>query len=277
MVKQRENVWRKKLLRVLSHQEFCSECSPFDTPMESTSSKPSLTLTIPPQRNVVYASYRQVWIFCFLQSTQSFPLKKENPLISSIRFVKVEFCSIIPDFIIGSSICCLFLSLSYHCRNPEYIKGRVRELFHSPYLPHRTSSSFPYRTCYLLCLVNTNDINSAKAMQELNFLGVKENITLLLAWSNEQMAQHLMLMCQLEKYSFSSYRPKQRESHEEQCIDVLTSIPSITKNDAYRLLGTFGVCFEGLLLLLLLYIYIHFFSILPSYFLFDLLFFILFI
>lgn len=109
-------------------------------------------------------------------------VQRDNPFLKAIKIVRIEFCSIIPDFIIGNNICCLFLSLKYHCRNPEYIKRRINELFHSPYLPSRSSSSYPYRSCFLLCLVNTNDVNSSIAIEELNILGVKENITLLLGW-----------------------------------------------------------------------------------------------
>ena len=112
----------------------------------------------------------------------SFLLQKDNPFLKSVNKVTIEFQSIIPDFIIGNSICCLFLSLKYHCRNPEYIRGRIRELLHSAFTPARNSPNFPFRLCYLLCLVDTNEINAASAMRELNVLGVKEQITLLLAW-----------------------------------------------------------------------------------------------
>ena len=111
-----------------------------------------------------------------------FTPQKENPFLKFVTLIPIRFTSIIPDFIVGSTTCCLFLSLKYHIRNPEYIKGRFRELLHSPYTPQRTSSNFPYRCCILLCLVNTNDVNASLALQNLNLMCVQENVTLILGW-----------------------------------------------------------------------------------------------
>ena len=116
-----------------------------------------------------------IYLFC---------IQKDNPFLRLVTLVPVQFCSIVPDFIIGKSTCCLFLSLKYYGRYPEYIKGRFLELLHSPYR-QRTSASFPYKNCFLLCLVDTNNANAALAMQELNLVCVKENVTLMLAWRSD--------------------------------------------------------------------------------------------
>jgi hypothetical protein len=42
--------------------------------------------------------------------------------------VRWEFAEIIPDFMVGASACCLFLSLRYHLLHPDYVYNRIRQL-----------------------------------------------------------------------------------------------------------------------------------------------------
>ena len=70
------------------------------------------------------------------------------------------------------------------------------------------------------------------------------------------MAQHVTLLCELEHRSARSItgRPAD-ESHTGKCVDVLTTIPSVTKSDAARLLASFEVCVS-----IFLYLFLHYVS-----------------
>lgn len=52
--------------------------------------------------------------------------QKGNPVLSCIRNVQWEMVSdLIPDYVVGSSTCALFLSVKYHLLHPKYILGRM--------------------------------------------------------------------------------------------------------------------------------------------------------
>ena len=42
--------------------------------------------------------------------------------------MRYQFTDIIPDFMVGASACCLFLSLRYHLLHPDYVYLRIRQL-----------------------------------------------------------------------------------------------------------------------------------------------------
>ncbi|KAH7826204.1 DNA excision repair protein ERCC-1 [Monocercomonoides exilis] len=182
----------------------------------------SLTLPFHPPKNTLFASLRQ----------------KGNPFLSYIKQCKIEYKPVIPDFIIGEHVCALFISLRFHLRNPRYLQQRVDELLHSS--SKSSHASFPYRSRYLLCLIDTNDVNANNALKKLNILGVKENISLLLAWSNEQMANHVEKLVALQQRGIDVIMGKGSEGAFAKATDCLTTIPSITKHDAHRLLHAFG-------------------------------------
>jgi DNA excision repair protein ERCC-1 len=58
------------------------------------------------------------------------PKQKGNPLIEHFKGnVAWEFNpNLVPDYLVGESSCCLFLSLKYHRLHPEYIRVRMRDL-----------------------------------------------------------------------------------------------------------------------------------------------------
>ena len=57
--------------------------------------------------------------------------QRKNPIIANklLRNVEYEFASgIVPDFVLTSTACALFLSMRYHQLKPTYISQRVDEL-----------------------------------------------------------------------------------------------------------------------------------------------------
>lgn len=57
------------------------------------------------------------------------PKQRGNPILKSIVNIPWEFDeSIIPDYLIGSTACVLYLSLRYHQLNPDYIHNRLKLL-----------------------------------------------------------------------------------------------------------------------------------------------------
>ena len=128
--------------------------------------------------------------------------------------------------------CALFLSLRYHNLHPNYIHRRVAEL----------KSDFEYRM--LLCLVDIED--SAASILFLNDLCVQNNLTLILAWSEEEAARYLETVRAFDGKDptpvIGKHEPK---THIEKIIRALGSVPSVNKSDASQLLTQFG-CFRNL-------------------------------
>lgn len=57
------------------------------------------------------------------------PKQRGNPILKSITNIPWEFDeAIIPDYIVGTTNCVLYLSLRYHQLNPDYIHTRLKLL-----------------------------------------------------------------------------------------------------------------------------------------------------
>jgi DNA excision repair protein ERCC-1 len=67
-------------------------------------------------------------------SLQVNPNQKGNPVLKHIRNVHWQFINgregdaMMPDYVLGSSISAVFLSLRYHLLKPEYIHTRMRNV-----------------------------------------------------------------------------------------------------------------------------------------------------
>lgn len=158
--------------------------------------------------------------------------QRGNPIIEHIRNVPYKFSELVPDYIMAATRCALFLSLRYHNLHPNYIHRRVAEL----------KSDFEYRM--LLCLVDIED--SAASILFLNDLCVQNNLTLILAWSEEEAARYLETVRAFDGKDptpvIGKHEPK---THIEKIIRALGSVPSVNKSDASQLLTQFG-CFRNL-------------------------------
>lgn len=132
----------------------------------------------------------------------------------------------VPDYIMGSNRCALFLSCKYHKLHPTYIHRRIAEL----------GKDFELRI--LLTLVDMDD--NASTLLFLNHLAVLNNMTLILSWSEEEAARYLETFKAFEKKDASLIQKREKETHSEQIADVLASIRSINKTDSHQLLSQFG-------------------------------------
>lgn len=56
------------------------------------------------------------------------PNQKGNPLLAHITKVQYEFEDIVPDYIVSTKTCIIFISLKYHLVKPDYIRNKIRQL-----------------------------------------------------------------------------------------------------------------------------------------------------
>jgi DNA repair protein Rad10 len=104
--------------------------------------------------------------------------QRGNPLLRLLRLIPWAFSAdIVPDYVMGSTTCAIFLSIKYHLLHPKYVERRITEL----------GRTFRLR----ILLVYVDDLNSTKALFDLNKICFMSDVTLVLAWSNEECARYL--------------------------------------------------------------------------------------
>jgi len=149
-----------------------------------------------------------------------------NRVLKYIRNIGWEFGNIVPDFIMASDACSLYLSLRYHLLHPTYIGTRVQQLKNS------------FRLRVLMCLVDIED--STKPLQELAVFAIRFDLTLILAWSNEEAGRYLESYKMLEHKGPELLKERAKDDHQGKLRDVLTAVRSVNKTDAANLLANFG-------------------------------------
>ncbi len=154
--------------------------------------------------------------------------QRGNGLLRFVRNVPYAYSKIIPDYILGSNRCALFLSFRYHKLHPNYIHRRIAEL----------KNDFDLRV--LLCLVDVED--NASILLQLNKLCAVNSLSLLLAWSEEECARYLESFKVFEHSDFYQIQQskKTETSYDEQVWQVLTKSRSLNKPDCQQLLLQFG-------------------------------------
>ncbi|KAK2946870.1 putative DNA excision repair protein ERCC-1 [Blattamonas nauphoetae] len=143
--------------------------------------------------------------------------------------------------------------MDYHLQHPTYISRRIAELDSAPtqtlptptsFQSHRQQSSSHHRTYqsrFLIVLADSKQkSNIQNALFYLNVLGVKQNITLILAWSEQQVASHLEMLCYLQSQNIQPFEGYASMSDVDRALDLLTSVPHITLSDAELLIQNFG-------------------------------------
>ncbi|KAI8906003.1 restriction endonuclease type II-like protein [Gorgonomyces haynaldii] len=146
-------------------------------------------------------------------------VQKSSPLL---RYIKAfEIADIPADFMVGDQHCCLYLSLKYHSVHPEYIYIRLRKLGDG------------YRLRILLVVV---DVDQPKnSLVELTKTCLDFNMTLILAWSDEEAAKYL------ETFKLNEHKPPDLIKESVKTVDLarltsaLTEIKSINKTDVLTL------------------------------------------
>jgi len=152
--------------------------------------------------------------------------QRGNGLLNHIRNVPFAYSQMVPDYIMGANRCALFLSMRYHNLHPTYVHRRISEL----------RTDFEFRL--LLCLVDVEDNTSILLF--LNKLCVLNDMTLMLAWTEEEAARYLETYKAFESRDASIIQRREKETFAEQAADVLTCVRSINKTDSSILLSSFG-------------------------------------
>lgn len=103
--------------------------------------------------------------------------QRGNGVLNFIRNVPFAYARMVPDYMMSTSSCALFLSCKYHSLHPSYIHKRIAEL----------KTDFKLRI--LLVLVDVDD--NEKILLYVNKLACQQNFTLVLAWTEEEAARYL--------------------------------------------------------------------------------------
>jgi DNA excision repair protein ERCC-1 len=158
--------------------------------------------------------------------------QRQNPLIKYVTNVRYEFnASITPDFLLSDSTCIIFVSIRYH-------------LLHSDYIVEKTNlvSKNKFEFTILLCLIDTKD-DYLKPLQDINLYAFRNNLTLIVVWSNVEAARYI------ESYKTFSQKPidsfinpnfNAEKTHLEQYVDCITTVKTVNSTDALTLLRNLG-------------------------------------
>jgi DNA excision repair protein ERCC-1 len=162
------------------------------------------------QPHVLYVSTRQ----------------RGNGILKYIRNVPFAFSKMVPDYIMSATSCALFLSIKYHQLYPCYILRRLSEL----------RTDFTLR----ILLVHVDVRDNASALLVLNKMAVTHNLTLILAWTEEEAARYLETFKALHGKDASSIQKREQTNFADQVADFLTAAKPINKTDAGSLMTHFS-------------------------------------
>ena len=152
--------------------------------------------------------------------------QKGNPVLQHIRNVPHKFSPMVPDYIFAPTRCALYLSLRYHNLHPNYIHRRIAEL----------KNDFEFRM--LLCYVDLED--NTNPILFLNDLCVQNNLTLILAWSEQEAARYLETVKAFDGKDLSMIQKREFTNHIDKVSHTLSSVRSVNKTDAGQLLNQVG-------------------------------------
>jgi DNA excision repair protein ERCC-1 len=157
--------------------------------------------------------------------------QRGNGLLQYIRNVPYAYARMVPDYVLSPTQCALFLSFKYHSLYPNYIHRRIAEL----------KQDFNLRI--LLCLVDVQD--NAHILRFLNKLAVTHNLTLMLAWSEEEAARYLETYKAFYGRDATLIQRKESTHFADQVADFLGACTYhhrtvVNKTDAAMLLSQFN-------------------------------------
>ncbi|KAN0091069.1 Restriction endonuclease type II-like protein [Tylopilus felleus] len=154
------------------------------------------------------------------------PNQRLNPVLECIRNVGKEFGDIVPDFQVGRTTCILFLSLRYHRLHPEYIHTRIEKLGHS----------FNLRILLIMCDVTEHQ----ELIRELTKVCLINNLTVIVAWSNEEAGHYIATFKQFEHKPPDLIKERVDKDYGSQLRTALTSINKVNKTDVETLRTSLG-------------------------------------
>ena len=149
--------------------------------------------------------------------------QRGNAILKYIRNVPFAISKMVPDYIMSTTCCALFLSIKYHQLYPEYIHRRLGEL----------KRDFKLRV--LLVLVDVDD--NKNALLFLNKLAVVNNLTLILAWTEQEAARYLETYKALDGKDASSIQKREQTNFVDQVADFFTAAKPVNKTDAANLVS----------------------------------------
>jgi DNA excision repair protein ERCC-1 len=152
--------------------------------------------------------------------------QRGNGVLNYIRNVPMAYTRMVPDYVMSTTRCALFLSCKYHSLNPHYIHRRIAEL----------KTDFTLRI--LLVLVDIED--NANTLLFLNKLAVTNNLTLILAWTEEEAARYLETYKALDGKDATLIQKKEQTYFADQVADFLGTCRGVNKTDAAQLLAQFS-------------------------------------
>lgn len=154
--------------------------------------------------------------------------QKGNPVLNYIRGVPWEYeGKIKPDFVMGASSCALYLSMDYHLLHPEYISGRISKL----------GKDFELRVLFVKIKDTNKDIEHLK---ELTNMAVYTNFTLIVCWSDIEVASYLSNFKAMEKSSRKIIQGQPKQDYNACLIEAVGKIRGINKNDAISVVTNYG-------------------------------------
>jgi len=163
------------------------------------------------QPHVLYVSTRQ----------------KGNAILPLIRNVPIAYSPMVPDYILGPTSCALFLSIKYHKLYPRYILRRIAEL----------RKDFKLRV--LLVLVDVDD--NANTLLQLNTIGVTNQLTVILCWSELEAARYLETYKTRDGKDATPIQKKESTNPLDRVTDFLTGgRAGVNKTDAVTLWNQFS-------------------------------------
>ena len=152
--------------------------------------------------------------------------QRGNPILKSIRLAPWEFSdTIIPDYVLGGKAGALYLSLRYHTLNPNYIHERLK-----------TFTGFELR----ILLVQVDVSEPHHALKQLMRISILSDLTLMLAWSQEEAGKILETYKVFENKPPDLIMEKANPDPHSKLVDALTSVKSVNKTDAVTLISVFG-------------------------------------
>mmetsp|Transcript_9944 Transcript_9944/g.23568 ORF Transcript_9944/g.23568 Transcript_9944/m.23568 type:complete len:338 (-) Transcript_9944:8219-9232(-) len=152
--------------------------------------------------------------------------QRGNGVLKHIRNVPFAFSKMVPDYIMSPTSCALFLSIKYHQLYSNYIHRRLGEL----------KSDFKVRI--LLVLVDVED--NAKILLQLNALSVRNNMTMILAWTEKEAARYLESYKALNGKDASIIQRKEANNYVDQVAEFITAAKPVNKTDSANLLCHFS-------------------------------------
>lgn len=158
------------------------------------------------------------------------PKQKGNAVLNYIRNVPTIFHPMTPDYIMSAKRCALFLSCKYHALYPNYIHSRIAALQHD------------FELRILLVLVDVED--NANTLRILNKMATLNDMTLILAWSEEEAARYLETYKAFDGKDATLIQKREQTHFVDQVADFLTACKTVNKTDSATLLGQFGSIYK---------------------------------